>query len=257
MEIRIMEPQKQAAFMLAALRELREDTKALKKKGKEVDAEDKGVIVGPVMGPAIKSDKGPAPASPADFEMPENLDFINFEIDLPVGFKRLRWALLSTKSSFLRDALFAESDYENIVMKDWSHHNDAVGLPHLPDGVKEEDIVGAEREMEYLMPKSTFVKANTVYDTKQITAYNDYCVCVKKRTLSPEVPYGTTFVTWTQMLITNTGNDSCHLVCSVEAEFPNGPPLISRQIVSGMRSGTAQSFVLMGEIIIKYADEFP
>lgn len=143
-------------------------------------------------------------------------------------------------------------------MNDWTRHNDEIGSPNPPTGdVKEEDFVGAEREGQYLMPKSGFVGANTAYDTHIITAYNDYCFCVKKRTLSPEVPYGSTFVTWTQMIFTNTGNDTCHLVCSVEAEFPNGPPMISGQIKSGMRAGTALSFVLMGEIIIRYAEEYP
>lgn len=107
------------------------------------------------------------------------------------------------------------------------------------------------------MPKSAFVKANMNYETQQITAYNDYCFCIKKRTRSPEVPYGSAFVTWTQQLIVNTGNDSCKVICSVEPEFPNGPPMISRQIQSGMRAGTAESFALMAAVIIKYADEFP
>jgi hypothetical protein len=257
MEIRIMAPNKQAAFMLSALRELREDTKAQKNKKKDKGGEGKDHIIGPRMGPAIKSDKGPAPEPPPGFEMPDHLEFVNLEIDLHVGFKRLRWAMLSSKSTFSKDALFGEANCENVIIKEWSRHNDIIGSPDLPDGTSEDDIVGAEREAEYLMPKSTFVKANTVYDTSQITAYNDYCLCIKKRTLSPEVPYGTTFVTWTQMLIVNTGNDTCHLATSVEAEFPNGPPIISRQIVGGMRSGTAESFVRMTEIITKYAGEFP
>ena len=48
--------------------------------------------------------------------------------------------------------------------------------------------MGAEKETSYLMPKSAFVKANMAYETNQITAYNDYCFCIKKRTLTPEVP---------------------------------------------------------------------
>jgi VAD1 Analog of StAR-related lipid transfer domain len=257
MEIKILSTDNQAAFMLSALRDLRQDTKAKKSKKKETEGEDKGVVLGPLMGPAIKSDKGPAPELPPDFDVPEHLEFINLEISLPVGFKRLRWAMLSPMSTFTKDALLGEAKCENVIIKEWSHHNDVIGSAVLPEGVNEKDIIGAERESEYLMPKSTFVRANTVYDTSQIIAYNDYCLCIKKRTLSPDVPYGTTFLTWTQILITNTGNDTCHLTTSVEAEFPNGPPIISRQIVSGMRSGTAESFILMSEIIIKYADEFP
>ena len=34
--------------------------------------------------------------------------------------------------------------------------------------------------------------------------------------------YGHTFVAWTQYSIVNTGKNTCRMVCSVEAEFPNG-----------------------------------
>jgi hypothetical protein len=45
--------------------------------------------------------------------MPESLEFIGLELELPVGFRRLRWALLSSKSTFLTEAVFkTESKYE-------------------------------------------------------------------------------------------------------------------------------------------------
>lgn len=71
------------------------------------------------------------------------------------------------------------------------------------------------------------------------------------------MPFGKTFFAWTQYLVVNLGNDSCRLSCSVEAEFPNGEPMVARQIRSGMRAGTGELFVLIGETISKYADEFP
>ena len=95
------------------------------------------------------------------------------------------------------------------------------------------------------------------YETASIEAYNDYCFCLKKKALTPEVPYGGTFVAWTKFVFINTGDDTCRLVCSVEAEFPNGPPMVGRQIKSGMRAGVGELFVLIGETIIKYADEYP
>jgi hypothetical protein len=58
------------------------------------------------VGPAIVSDKGPAPTIPDGFEIPMNLEFIGLELELLVGFKRLRWALLNTKSEFLTEALY-------------------------------------------------------------------------------------------------------------------------------------------------------
>jgi VAD1 Analog of StAR-related lipid transfer domain len=95
------------------------------------------------------------------------------------------------------------------------------------------------------------------FETQFLISYNDYCFCLKKKALTPDVPFGSTFVAWTQYLVINTGNNSCRLICSVEAEFPNGPPLVSRQIQSGMRAGTAELFVLLGETITKYADQYP
>lgn len=107
------------------------------------------------------------------------------------------------------------------------------------------------------MPKSAFVSANMCYEKRKITHYNDYVFCLRNEARTPGVPYGSTFIAWTQITITNTGNDSCRMVCSVEAEFPNGAPMVASQIRSGMRSGTAVSFVLLGETIVKYADEYP
>lgn len=72
------------------------------------------------------------------------------------------------------------------------------------------------------MPKSAFVKANMCHETMCIEAYNDYCFCLKKKALTPEVPYGSSFVAWTKFVVINNGSDSSKLICSVEAEFPNG-----------------------------------
>lgn len=110
MDIVIRNASTQAAFMLSALREIRADGRELKKKQ---EGEDKETILGPLLGPAIKEDKGPAPPKPAGFEMPENLEYVGLELEIPVGFRRLRWALLSSKSTFLTEAVFrAESKYE-------------------------------------------------------------------------------------------------------------------------------------------------
>jgi hypothetical protein len=108
-----------------------------------------------------------------------------------------------------------------------------------------------------MMPKSAFVKANVCNETAYIEAYNDYCFAMKKKALTPDVPYGSTFIAWTKFVVINTGGDSCKILCSVEAEFPNGPPMVSRQIKSGMRAGVGELFVKIGETISKYADEYP
>jgi VAD1 Analog of StAR-related lipid transfer domain len=258
MEIGVKEARYQASFMLAALREMREESREAKKKRQEVESSDKGDILGPLLGPLIKADKNAAPPPPDGFELPENLEFVGLEIDLPVGFYRLRWAFMHKDSLFIKDAVFrAESKYDNITFGEWNKHNDLIGCAALPEGITEKDIIGAEKETSYLMPKSAFVGANMAAETNIIIAYNDLCFCIKKRCLTPDVPYGSTFVAWTQIVFINNGNNSTRMVCSVEAEFPNGPPMVGRQIKSGMRSGVGDLFVLVGETIVKYSDEYP
>lgn len=161
MEIRIRGAAKQTAFMLSALREIRADGRALAKRRQQSEKQEKGTLLGPLLGPAIKSDSEPA-IKPEGFEVPNNLEFIGLELDLPVGFKRLRWALLSNQSTFVIEALYkAEAKYENITVGKWDKHADYIGSPTLPDAIKEEDFIGATKEGSYLMPKSAFVAANT------------------------------------------------------------------------------------------------
>ena len=257
MEMEIRQASTQAAFMLSALREIRADGQELKKKRQQTESQEKGNILGPLLGPAIKADKESVEI-PEGFEPPENLEYLGLELDLPVGFRRLRWALLHKDSSFITEAVYrTEAKYDNITMGEWNKHSAHIGAPILPPGVDESDFVGAEKEASYLMPRSAFVKANMCSETQYILAYNDYCFCLRKKALTPDVPYGSTFIAWTQYLVINTGNETCKLYCSVEPEFPNGPPLVSRQIKSGMRAGVSELFVLIGETITKYADEFP
>ncbi len=182
MEIVISSAQKQAALMLSALREIRADGRELKKKQKATETQqDGGVLLGPLLGPGIKADKLPA-VSPPGFEVPKSLEFIGLELDLPVGFRRLRWAMLGSSSVFMAEALMkTEAKYENIEIGKWDKHDEHIGLASLPPDVNPEDFVGAERESSFLMPKSAFVGANMCYELSKIVAYNDYCFCLLKR----------------------------------------------------------------------------
>jgi len=90
--------------MLAALRELRQgDKKRKKKKGAigSTEDEDYKPILGPLLGPAIKDDKKDAKV-PSGVTLPESLEFVGLEVDLPVGFQRFRWAFLNSKSYFFK-----------------------------------------------------------------------------------------------------------------------------------------------------------
>lgn len=113
MEIRIKDAQDQTAFMLMALKEIRADGRELKKKQEKSVEDEEADLIGPILGPAIKEDNGPAPAAPDGFELPDNLEFVGLEVSLQVGFRRLRWALLSSQSAFMTEGVWkAESNYD-------------------------------------------------------------------------------------------------------------------------------------------------
>lgn len=188
MNLSVTDAQQQASFMLAALREMRNDERVRKKKKAEAEGEEEVTILGPLLGPACKEDKDAA-SPPPDFVPPDNLEDVNFEMEVPVGFRRLRWAILHKDSDFMELAVMkTESKHENITIGEWSKHNDEIGLHKTPDGIAEADFVGATMETSYLMPSSAFVKANTAYETATIAQYNDYCLCLKRATRTPEVP---------------------------------------------------------------------
>jgi hypothetical protein len=172
----------------------------------------------------------------------------------------MRWMLKSScdmRTTCYANKSFLSPKHHSITRNPWNKHDAEVGAAKLPEGVKHEDLIGAERESSYLMPKSAFVAANMAYETAYIEVYNDFCFSVKTKTLTPDVPYGSTFQAWTKYVVINTGKNSCKMICSVEAEFPNGPPMISRQIKSGMRAGVGELFVKTGETIQKYANAYP
>ena len=188
MNLSVTDAQQQASFMLAALREMRKDERVRKKKKAQAEGEEEVTILGPLLGPAYKEDKDAAPLPP-DFVPPDNLEDVNFEMEVPVGFRRLRWAILHKDSDFMELAVMkTESKHENIVIGEWSKHNDEIGLHKTPDGTDDTDFVGATKETSYLMPSSAFVKANMAYETATIAQYNDYCICLKMATRTPEVP---------------------------------------------------------------------
>ena len=154
MELGVHSNKTQAQMMLAALREIRHGAK--RKSSDEGDESDSKRILGPLLGPAIKEDSSPA-TLPADFIVPVDLEFTGLETDLPVGFKRIRWAILHSESKFLEEAFFAPiMSYDKISMEQWKKDGDGiegVGATKPPDDVDESSFLGAKREFSYLMPK--------------------------------------------------------------------------------------------------------
>ena len=113
MNIQIQDAESQAVCMLSALQGIRKDSRKFKKKQEKAGSTDEAELLGPLLGPAIKDDSKSAPPIPDGLEIPENLENVSLELNLQVGFQRLRWALLSSESSFVKDAVWkTELNYE-------------------------------------------------------------------------------------------------------------------------------------------------
>ncbi len=146
------------------------------------------------------------------------------------------------------------SQSPSVVSYSWDRHRNVIGLPSLPKHVKSEDIVGASRKTEYLMPKTIFVRENMAYEVATITEYNEHCFALDMITSNPDVPFGKKFLSHTKIVVYNKGENSCYMECSVEANFPDGPPRgVAWQIKNAMKSGTIEVFKKIGNSITNCA----
>jgi len=190
--------------------------------------------------------------------LPSNLEFSK-TIELPVGYLRLRRAFLSDKSQFWTDSILKVAlGYEELKITGWYHHHkELIGHLDLPSDVNHKDLIGATRETSYLMPAGRLVPANVAHETCTLKEYNDdfFALCMSTRT--PGVPFGERFIAETQIIVVRTGKNSCRMICSVEAEFPNGPPFgMKGQIKRAMKRGTINVFEKIGNHIKSCATSY-
>jgi len=207
-----------------------------------------------MLGPIVEQDLH-AKLCPVGFCLPPNLDRVTVDLDLPVGFSRLRWALLRSKSPFfVNEYLIGKMKNSEVTMEAWDKLDAHIGNPNLSGGIDEENFSGATRKCQYIMPKSGFVAANTAYVTACILEYNDYCFVVEHITKNPEVPFGNTFEAHSQYIVTKRGDgNGCHMTCSVSAVFPGKKPMIAWKIKNAMYSGCADADVALSEVICEHA----
>jgi hypothetical protein len=100
------------------------------------------------------------------------------------------------------------------------------------------------------MPKSMLVDSITAYETATLSEYSDEIFVLQRTTLTPDAPFGNSYIAKTQLVVVKTSDHSCKMICSVEAEFPNGPPLgMGWPIRKGMRDGTLEGFQVIGKVI--------
>lgn len=109
--------------------------------------------------------------------------------------------------------------------------------------MKDQDIIGATRRTEYMMPKTILVRANMAFETATITEYNDHCFALDMSTSNPDVPFGKTFTAHTKIVVYNTGENTCRMECSVQTDFKNSPPMgVAWKIKNAMKHGSMEVF---------------
>ena len=259
MDLIVKPAKQQSTFFYDALQIIRREEVDRSKKQADVDkGKDEVQIRGPLLGPKMKIDDIDVGPIPDDLIPPENLETTCIELDLPVGFHRLRWALLHD-SNFVTAWFIDGLKYDDFTYEPWDKYDGKIGLEKQESDseVKESDFVGGKIKYSYLMPKSAFVNANTAYEEVELTSYNKYFFSTFRSIRNPYVPYGNTFISQVQTVVYNTGKQSCRLVISCESFFPDREPIVSRTIKSAMRVGTTDSSVILGETICRYAEIYP
>lgn len=106
MDLEVVSAQDQASFMLDALRQLRQDEHDREKRIKaEQGTEEEEITRGPLLGPSIDLDSNEIGPIPENLVPPPDLETVCIQIDLPVGYLRLRKAFLH-RPTFYSDAIF-------------------------------------------------------------------------------------------------------------------------------------------------------
>jgi len=189
--------------------------------------------------------------NPNQSNPPDNLQYA-IEFDLPVGFRRLRKALLNEQSLFWTETILQNTlQYTEISFSKWDRLDTQIGLENISSAVKEIDYIGASKTTNYLMPESILIKANKAIEHAVISAYNSNFFVLKKSTVTPDVPFGSRFVALSQIVVVNTGKNSCRMICSVEADFPNGEPLgAGRSIRYAMKKAAMTTYEKIRDTIL-------
>uniref|UniRef100_A0A7R9ZLT7 VASt domain-containing protein n=1 Tax=Craspedostauros australis TaxID=1486917 RepID=A0A7R9ZLT7_9STRA len=176
-----------------------------------------------------------------------SLQHVGLDRTLDVSYDVLAKAMLSSRSDFWKKAVFQQScRYQNTTVGDWETCQD------FGDDSSDSHQPCATRETSYEMPKSRFAGTYMAYQTQQLLRYDEDHFVLRFRTNTPDAPFGSKFVTWTQMEVKRQeGTSSSRLICSVQPEYPNGRPMsfLANQIRNGMRSGTAEFFETFAECI--------
>lgn len=201
------------------------------------------------LGPTNEMDCDEAMIAPPTYEPPANLDMVCVDITLPVGFRQLRRGLTNSKSTFCKDFHVGKMNYSELDIGAWDKFDNKIGIVKGNAPMDEQKFIGAKREINYLMPASLMVKANTAYTTETILEYTNYSLVIQRVAKNPDVPYGKTFECQCLDVFINTGHNTVRMITSTQAVFYKSPPFIAWKIKGAMKNGVTEKSIALGESI--------
>lgn len=110
MDLEVVSGTNQAAFMLEALRQIRHDERDLRRRITDAETAEifPEVTRGALLGAYVEADQRDVGPIPDYFVPPDDLETVVLQIDLPVGYYRLRRAFLENPA-FFTEAIFSDA----------------------------------------------------------------------------------------------------------------------------------------------------
>lgn len=207
-----------------------------------------------LLGKLVKADTDSA-VQPYEYFPPENLRHVNIRINVPVGFRRLRRALLYGRTDFLKTVVYAEKlKYKKTkVIVNWTKHAKSIGQPKLKKGDKWSAFIGATKTMQYMLPKSEVGGAHMAYEIMELVEYNDYCFAFKSIVKTPDLPYGSEYETHMQIIVIDKGINNCRMICSSEMVVTGMSLDDDWQVRNSMRHRATAYFFAVADAICMHA----
>ena len=206
-----------------------------------------------LLGKIVTGDTDSA-VQPFEFFPPANLRHVNLRLNVPVGFRRLRKALLQQRADFLKITVYAERlQNKKIKINPWNKNAKAMSQTKLKKGDKWSDFIGAKRTISYMVPKSEIGGAHMSYETVELIEYNDYCFAVKCIIKNPDLPFGSEYETHCQIIVIDKGINNSRMICSSEMVVTGMAMDDDWQVRNSMRHRATAYFYSLAEAICMHA----
>ncbi len=208
-----------------------------------------------LLGKLVTADNDSA-VQPFEYIPPANLKHVNLRINVPVGFRRLRKALLSQRTDFLKIAVFSERlGYKKIKIIPWNKHAKAIGHQRLRKGESWSEFIGAVKTMQYMVPKSEIGGGHMAYETVELIEYNDFCYAFKSIIKTPDLPFGSEYETHCLIIVIDKGINNSRLLCSSEMVVTGMSLDDDWQVRNSMRHRATNYFHALADAVCLHAGD--